>query len=109
MKVLFLPEIEDTLFELTEILYEKGYFGFQESAVMYVFDLECDIKDTLPNRQKRPAPLYFQRYGKNMFYATFRKSKHTQWYVFFNIYEKNGELTYVVRYISNNHVVAKGL
>lgn len=28
MKVLFLPEVENYLFELTEILYQKEYFGF---------------------------------------------------------------------------------
>ena len=109
MKVLFLPEVEDTLFELTTILYEKHYFSFKEPAIMYVVDLECDIKTTLPNRQKRIPPFYFQRYGKNMFFSVFRKSKHTQWYVFFNIYEENGELIYLVRYITNNHVVAKKL
>ena len=109
MRVLVLPEVRQYLSELIWVLFDNDYFGFLESAEDYVESLFEDIKTTLPNRQKRPAPPYFQRYGKNMFYATFRKSKHTQWYVFFNIYEKNGELTYVVRYISNNHVVAKGL
>jgi hypothetical protein len=109
MKVLFSPEVEDNLFELTNILYEKHYFSFKEPAIMYVVDLECDIKNTLPNRQKRIAPSYFQRYGKNLFYSTFRKSKHTQWYVFFNIYEEKGKLMYLVRYITNNHVIAKDL
>ena len=32
MKVLFLPEIEKYLYELVEILYQKEYFGFRESA-----------------------------------------------------------------------------
>jgi hypothetical protein len=109
MNVLFLPEVEDNLFELTEILYEKHYFSFKESAINYVADLENDIKTSLPNRQKRTPPPYFQRYGKNLHYSVFRKSKHTQWYVFFNIYEDKGELIYLVRYITNNHVVAKEL
>ena len=109
MRVLVLPEVRQYLSELTWVLFDNDYFGFLESAEDYVESLFEDIKTTLPNRQKRPAPPYFQRYGKNMFYATFRKSKHTQWYVFFNIYEKDGTLTYLVRYIGNNHVVAKGL
>ena len=109
MKVFFLPEVEDILFELTSILFEKHYFSFKESAIMYVVDLECDIKTTLPNHRKYTAPPYFQRYGKDLHYSIFQKSKHTQWYVFFNIYEENGELVYLVRYITNNHVVAKML
>lgn len=33
----------------------------------------------------------------------------TQWYVFFTKYQDNGETIYLVRYISNNHVIAKYL
>lgn len=42
-------------------------------------------------------------------YATFRKSRNTQWYVFFNIYRQNGETIYLIRYISNNHVNAQNI
>ena len=109
MKVLFLPEVEDYLYELTEILYQKEYFGFKESAIEYVTDLENEIKTTLPSRPKRLAPPYFDRYGKKLLYSTFQKNKATQWYVFFNIYEGKKGLIYLVRYISNNHVVAQYL
>ena len=109
MTVLFLPEVEDYLYELIEILYHKEYFGFKESAINYVTDLKNDIKTDLANKVKRPAPRFFNKYGKKMLYATFRKSKATQWYVFFNIYEHNGELIYLVRYIGNNHVITQYL
>ena len=33
MTVLFLPEVEDYLYELIEILYHKDYFGYKESAI----------------------------------------------------------------------------
>ena len=49
MKVLFLPEVEDYLYKLTKVLYQKGYFVFKESAVEYIIDLENDIKNNLPN------------------------------------------------------------
>lgn len=107
MKVLFLPEIEDYLYELTHILYQKEYFGFRDSAVKYVVDLENDIKSNLPDKTKRPAPAHFDKYGKKMFYSVFRKSKATQWYVFFNVYESDGERIFLVCYISNNHVMAQ--
>ena len=109
MKVLFLPEVEDYLYKLTEILYKKDYFGFKESAVRYVTDLKNDIKINLPNKVKRPAPRFFDRHGKKMLYATFQKNKSTQWYVFFNIYENKDGFIYLVRYISNNHVIAQYL
>jgi len=106
MRVIILPEALDYFNELSTILYEKNYFGFEETALKYVDDLMNDIKTTLPNRPKRPAPPYFDRYGKKMFYVVFRKNKATQWYVFFNIYKIKGEFIYLVRYISNNHVIA---
>jgi hypothetical protein len=107
MKVLVLPEVRQYLNELSQILYEKDYFGYLETAERYVEELFEAIKTTLPNRQKHYAPLYFERYGKGMYYSVFRKNKHTQWYVFFNIYEDEGALIYLVRYISNNHVMAQ--
>ena len=33
----------------------------------------------------------------------------TQWYVFFTQYYAEGEIIYLVRYISNNHMIAKYL
>lgn len=109
MKVLFLPEVRQYFQELEEILFEKEYFGFEESAVQYVRELILDIENTLPVRISKIAPPYFGRYGKGMHYAMFRKSKTTQWYVFFTKYQDNGETIYLVRYISNNHVIAKYL
>jgi len=109
MRVVFLPKVEDYLVELSEILYQKEYFGFKESAVIYVTKLVQDIKMTLHKRLKKPAPRYFNRYGEGMNYATFRKGKATQWYVFFTTYKEKGEIVYLVRYISNNHVSAQFL
>ena len=109
MKVLFLPEVRMYFQELQDILFEKEYFGFEESAVQYVRELIFDIEASLPERLSKIAPPYFDRYGKGMKYATFRKNKHTQWYVFFNKYRENGEVIYLVRYISNNHMIAQYL
>ena len=109
MKVIALPEVREYLMELINILYEKEYFGFEENAQKYVEELFFDIKTNLPLKLKKPAPPYFDRYGKKMLYATFQKNKATQWYVFFNVYQKDGEITFIIRYISNNHVTAQYL
>ncbi|MCD7936859.1 MAG: hypothetical protein LUG98_08370 [Tannerellaceae bacterium] len=107
MKVLFLPEIRDYFEELSVILYQKEYFGFYESALQYADELFSDIEINLPNKHKKTAPKYFDRYGKEMYYATFRKNKNTTWYVFFHIYYSQEETIYFVRYMSNNHVIAQ--
>lgn len=109
MKILFLPEVRVYLRELSQILYDKEYFSYVESSERYVEELLKDIETTLFNRVKRSAPPYFDRYGKKMFYCTFRKNKDTHWYVFFNIYQTGNEPLAVVRYISNNHLIAQYL
>ena len=107
MKVLFLPEVENYFFDLIEILYKKEYFGFKEGAVEYVRDLENDIRSNLNTKRKRPAPPFFDRYGKRVLYSVFPKHRSTQWYVFFNVYQENGDTIFLVRYISNNHMIAQ--
>lgn len=44
MKVIAIPEVFDYLEELSDILYEKGYFGYGEFALKYVGDLIDEIK-----------------------------------------------------------------
>lgn len=109
MRVLFLPEVSRQFVELAEVLYDKGYLVFLDSAIEYSESLFRDIQTELPLKVHRKAPDWFSRYGKDMSYAIFTKNRHTTWYVFFNIYEVGGEIVYVVRYLSNNHVVAKYL
>ena len=109
MKVIAIPEVQQYLESLKKILFEEEYLGFEESAIKYVNDLFDDIITSLPVRAKKPAPKYFDKYGKSMYYASFRKNKRTQWYVFFRIYRERRELIYQIRYIGNNHTVAQYL
>jgi hypothetical protein len=109
MRIIFLPEVLEYFNELATILYEKEYFGFEESALQYVDDLLTDIKTTLSSKQKKTAPLYFERYGVGMSYITIRKNKNTQWYVFFVTYKYNNEIVCLIRHISNNHIAAQFL
>jgi len=109
MTVIILPKVRQYFYELSYILYEKDYFSFLETSEQYVEELICDIQKNLPVKQHKPAPKHFDKYGKGMKYASFRKNKQTTWYVFFKTYKKNRETFYVVRYIANNHVIAQYL
>ena len=110
-QVLALPEVRRYFSDLIRILYENEYFSFEDDAVAYVTKLFSDIEKNLPTKSRKPAPSHFDTYGKGMFYATFRKSRRTQWYVFFTIHEdiKADTQTFLVRYVSNNHVAAQYL
>lgn len=88
MKVLFAPEVRAYFRELAKILFDKEYFGFEESAVKYVRELIFKIRDNLPVSMTYPAPPYFSRFGSNLYYVSFRRNKSTQWYAFFNSTKK---------------------
>jgi hypothetical protein len=109
MNVIFIPQVLEDFENLVIILYRNGYFGFAETSRKYVSELVDDILTTLPERRHKPVPPYFDRYGKKMKYVSFRKNKHTTWYVFFKMYRENGKIFYMVRYITNNHVAAQYL
>lgn len=99
MKVIFSRDVIIYLTELIEVLYMGDYFGFQESAIKYVDELAKDIETTINRKQKKEAPPYFSKYGKGLYYVSYRKNKNTQWYVFFNLEDD----IYYIRYIGNNH------
>jgi len=109
MNVIILPEVLQYLDKLVFILFQKEYFSFLDTSQKYVDELIDDIQTNLPTKLHRPAPNYFRKYGKNMKYASFRKNKHTIWYIFFNKYKQNEEVFYFIRYIANNHTVAQYL
>ena len=48
MKVLFSPDVQLFYYELEIILFEQGYFSYEESAHAYVDGLIFDIKNDLP-------------------------------------------------------------
>ena len=60
MSVLFLPEVRAYFDFLADILFEKGYFSFEENARQYAKEVFDDIEENLPNRWKKPAPKHFE-------------------------------------------------
>jgi hypothetical protein len=107
MKVHFTPAVRVWFGELETVLYERGYFGFPESSHRYADELFRDIRDTLPTRPHRRAPARFDPEGRGVWYAAFRRSRATTWYVFFTRHDDSGgETVYIVRRIENNHTAA---
>ena len=109
MKVLATYKVLKYIENLVPILYENGYFSFEDTARKYVKDLYDDIQNTLPIRLHKPAPKHFEKYGKDLYYATFNKSNRTTWYAFFTKHRQDEDIIYLVRYISNNHVAGQFL
>lgn len=105
MKIVYSKDVINFLADLIEILYYEDYFGFKDSAKTYVEDLIFEIEENITVERFKFAPSYFDRYGKNLYYISCRKSKHTTWYVFFNYVD---DIVYV-RFIGNNHNIGQYL
>lgn len=105
MKVVFLEEAVDCLNELVKVLYEDGYFGFKESAFQYVDDIYDFVEYDIAKSPKKKAPVYFDKYGKDMSYIAYKRNENTTWYVFFNYADD----VYSIRFIGNNHNVGQYL
>lgn len=89
---------------LIDLLIEKGYFSFYDSSYSYIEDIKNYIVDNIQTRPKYKAQPRFTRYGKNMYYITYKRNRQTTWYIFFTIHGKDNIL---IRYITNNHVSAQ--
>ncbi len=100
MKVAYHPLVVEYLEQLTFELYEKGFFGFYESACEYVDKLVDYINANIHIKLTKKASPCFNKYGNEMNYITYKPNNLTTWYIFFNVDNNR----YLIRYITNNHV-----
>jgi hypothetical protein len=104
-RVVFNENVKLLLFELIDILYQKEYFGSLDEAKEYVSKIEHYFSTEIPKLHllgltKKAMP-YFTRYGENLFFAAYRRTKsHTTWYAFYVIFDKK---YFKVMHIINNH------
>ena len=102
-KVIYSKDIELFLDELVNLLFEREYFSFPINAIEYVDRLTHFAEQYIGILPGKTAPPYFDSYGSNMKYITYRANKITLWYIF---YQQMGNI-FLVRYITNNHVAAQ--
>lgn len=95
--IILQQEVIDFLENLVEILFEKGYFRFEESAQIYVSKIYDFIEFELTKFPHKQTPNKLLRFGSK--YAFYKANDRTTWYIFF---ESKGN-RYVVTHITNNH------
>lgn len=96
-KIVYSEEIVFFLNELIDVLFAKEYFGFKDSSRLYVQNIKEDIEQHIATKKHLKSPKQLLKYGA--YYATFKGSRKTMWYVFF---DKKDDL-YYIEYITNNH------
>lgn len=97
--VRFLPEVEDYLENLVEILYQREYFGFEESSYDYVLALVNYILEFIAISNPMTVPIELE--SKGDFYIVYNSSKRTSWYILFEREDSH----YLITYITNNHQI----
>jgi hypothetical protein len=86
------------LSKLIKILFEKDYFSFEESAIIYTEKVMIESENLILKGIHKNTPFQISKYGR--FYSYFNSNSKTTWYFFFDIIDN----TFIIRYISNNHV-----
>lgn len=51
-KIIIYPVVEEKLYQLVDVIFEEGYFGFMESAIEYK-DKIVHFISTIPNLKKK--------------------------------------------------------
>ena len=100
-----LPEVEDFLYYLSDVLVLDEYKPSYESAEKIVDDIIDFISRlaSVPHYKISSSVEYhFAKYGENLQYAFFKRksSPKTTWYVFF----VESENRILVKYITNNWI-----
>ena len=93
----FTEEFIQYLDELIDVLYLKEYFGFIESAEIYVSRIYDFIYDNIESFARKNTPFELKRLGSH--YIFFKINPRTTWYIFFVMKNDNFLFTYIL----NNH------
>jgi hypothetical protein len=98
VKIEILPEVIVFLNELVGILFYKEYFGFEDSAQLYVQKIYDFIENDFINFPHKKTPRKLKKIGS--YYAFYKPNNRTTWYVFF----EKSKNRYLITHITNNHV-----
>ena len=95
--IVYKDEFEYQINELIDILIERKYFAFKDSAVNYTNKIYDFIENKINFLISKKSPKKFEKYGKK--YLRYKANNQTFWNIFFD--QKEGK--FLVNYILNNH------
>jgi hypothetical protein len=93
-EVILDKSLENKLYNLVFILYNKQYFSFIENAFDYVDKIIAFI-NIIPSQKHKTT--YNKKFGT--FYTSFKANANTTWYIIFDKKEDK----YFINEITNNH------
>ena len=97
IEIIFSPHVISYLDDLVFILYKKEYFGFIETAEVYVIKIYDTISKNIRTSTYKKTPKSLQYLGSS--YIFFSSNQRTTWYIFF----ERKEQLFLITGIINNH------
>lgn len=95
--IIYSPEVKIYFIELIDVLFEKEYFGFPESAEEYVNKIREFIEQKIGFYPPKNTHLELLKFGEK--YIRYESNSNTSWYIFYSQIDH----TYFIKLISNNH------
>ena len=94
MTVIYTKYFIDYLDSLVYILYKKEYFGFIESADVYIDKIYEFIEQDIQNFPARKTPETLKNFRSN--YIFYKSNQRTTWYIFFEKMNDNYLITNII-------------
>ena len=94
IEIIYTKEFIEYLDDLVLILYKKEYFGFIESADIYVSKIYDFIEQDIQNFPARKTPTILKHFGSN--YIFYKSNQHTTWNIFFEQSDNNYLITNII-------------
>lgn len=96
VKIEILPEVIDYLNNLTQVLFEQEYFGFEETAQQYVQNIYDFMEYEMINFPCKVTTILLKKIGSN--YPFYEANNRTTWYIFLKKANR-----YLIIHLANNH------
>ena len=92
--IIYVPEVEQYLEDLVDILFYEEYFGFEDAAQSYAEKIVHFIEQDIQNFPARKTPDKLKNFGSN--YIFYKSNQRTTWYIFFELMKNNYLITNII-------------
>ncbi len=94
MTIIYTNDFIKYLDSLVYILYKKEYFGFIESADVYIDKIYEFIEESIETFPPKKTPKELKNFGQN--YIFYKSTQRTTWYIFFEKFNNNYLITNIL-------------
>lgn len=95
--IIYRPEVQTELNEMTFILFKQNYFSYLESSIFYKDKIIYFIEENIATFPAKKTPTELKNFGSK--YIFYKSNQRTTWYIFF----ENNNNNFLITNIINSH------